>query len=360
MKSDIYFGYMKDTSKIVDEAILEVIEPLKYVHKGIFESVLYHPKRRKDLATPKIKPNFVRLGYEICGGKNWERILPACVAVELVNISWYIIDSMLDEKGEIWLKEKINNEVISAIILRHLAFKIMDELKGFPEDKVNKIKTLLNEMNYNVSLYQFLDINVLKLENLNKFRKFDNYFKLYERKCYLVGGSFYGNCLKIGAFLAGASQKQISDLFEFGKYFGTAFQMVHEIGDLIPPKEKSYPEEFKYYQDQFNSIRHEKLTLPIYLALTKWKNIDKKSFLEMIKKPQKSDEDFIEITKILASKKVIKYCKRFTKKYIAKAKDCLRDFPENEAKDLLSATTTGIKSNVFWRILKKYESAFVA
>ncbi len=360
MEPNIYFEYMKETSKEVDDSILKLIEPLKGINKELWKQVLYHPKRRKSFATPKIKPNFVRLGYEVCGGKNWRKILPACVAVELANISWYVVDSMFDEKGGSWPKEKINNEVLSALILRQMAFKALDELKGFPKEKVNEIKTLLNEMNYNVSLYQFLDISVLKIENLGKFKDFDDYFKLYEKKCYFVGGKFYGNCLKIGALLANASQKQINALLEFGKQFGTAFQIVHEVGDFIPPKEKSYPEEFKYYQDQYNSIRHKKLTLPVYLALTKWRTIDKTSFLKLVNKPKKSEKDFTAITKTLASKKVVKYCKHFTKKYIDKAKASIKIFPKSKTKDLLSATTTGIKSNVFWRTLKKYEHAPVA
>lgn len=357
MNSDVYFKYMKETSEVVDGAILESINPLKRTNEDLYRLVAYHPKRRKAFNTPKIKPNFVRLGYEVCGGRNWKKIVPACVAAELSNISWYIIDSMFDEKGGSWSKQKINNEVLSALVLRQTALKVLDELEDFPENKTNEIKTVLNEMNYNISLYQFLDTNVLKLENLDEFKNFEDYFKLYEKKCYFVGGRFYEGCLKTGAILADANQEQIDGLSEFGKHFGTAFQIVHEVGDLVPPKEKSYPEEFKYYQDQYNSIRHKKLTLPIYLALTQWRNIDKTNFLELINNPEKSEKDFVEITKILASTKVVKYCRHFTKKYVYAAKDSIKDFPESRPKTLLSATTAAIKSNVFWRTLKKYESS---
>ena len=359
MKADVYFRYMKETSNVVDNAIIKLIEPLKNINEDLYKSVLYHPKRRKSFATPKIKPNFVRLGYEICNGKNWKKIIPACVAVELVNLSWYIIDSMFDEKGGAWTKDKINNEIISALILRQIAFNVLDDLK-YSDKKINEIKTLLNEMNYYISLYQFLDLNVITLKNLNKFKKFEKYLEQYEKKCYSVGGKFYENCLKIGALLANANQKQIAALSKFGNYFGIAFQIVHEVGDLIPPEKKSYPEEFKYYQDQYNSIRYKKLTLPIYLALSRWKNIDKKKLLKLINKSKKSKNEFTEITKLLATKKVIKYCKHFTKRYISKAKSYLKEFPENKSKALLSATTAGIKSNVFWRILKNYEHASVA
>src|SRR3989344_6186157 len=129
MKADVYFRYMKETSNVVDNAIIKLIEPLKIINEDLYKSVLYHPKRRKSFATPKIKPNFVRLGYEICNGKNWKKIIPACVAVELVNLSWYIIDSMFDEKGGAWTKDKINNEIISALILRQIAFNVLDDLK---------------------------------------------------------------------------------------------------------------------------------------------------------------------------------------------------------------------------------------
>ncbi|MBU1129368.1 MAG: polyprenyl synthetase family protein, partial [Nanoarchaeota archaeon] len=261
----------------------------------------------------------LRLGYEICGGQDFKKIIPFCAAIEILNVSTYTINRIFDEKGGFWNKNRINNNIISGIIQREIANELILESKKLVNyDTFIRIQKLFNEINKATYFGQYIDLNILRIKK--KLPKFDVYFKNYGQRCYNFGGKFYEIILQIGGLLANGNEKQIFALKEFGKLFGTSLQMVNDIGDFVPAEKKPYEEAFKYYQDQYGDLRQGKLTLPIYYMI-KYSSIKDKEFIfKMIGKQKITSKEGYRLSKILIKTHSLIKCKRITNKYVYETK----------------------------------------
>lgn len=352
MNPTFYFNFMRQTTYATEKLIVREIKKLEKIDQSLFELVSANIYGRVATKRPKMRPGLVRLGYEICGGKNWRKIIPICAAVEILNVSTYTINRIFDEKGGKWSKDRINNNIIAGIIQREIASNFLKE--AFPlanyKDFV-KIRDLFDEINKITYFGQFKDLNFLRIKN--KIPPFGKFIDDYKQRCDYFGGRFYKNCLLIGGILAKGNKKQLSALQKFGELFGTSLQMVNDIGDFVPSDKKPYKEAFKYYQDQYGDLRLGKLTLPIYLMLQSANEIEKKFILKQVGKKQTSLKDGYKLTKILITTGAFKECKKITKRYVNQEKRELKIFKKSIKKDLLSAMTSNVKSSVYWKILKK-------
>lgn len=315
----------RETTKAVDKFLLE--------HFSSDQEIKYHIIRRQKTAQTKIKSFFIRIGFEIGNTKNqndWETIIPLCAMAELLNIGNYLIERSIDydQKGDYKLGYKIRKIVLSSKFLE-------------PYEK---------------------DIFSLMINGINEYLKTDNevlvwdkpinksvFFKIYQEKCFGVGGQYYGHCLELG-YLKSENRDKIvkKHLIRIGEIFGTYYQMVHEVADLLPEKLKRFPEDFKYYQRQYNSIRKHKLTLPIYFALYEWKKFDKKMFFETVEK-----ENYDLITKIFLKEKIIKRCKTYIRKSMKEAESEFKFLPDNIWRPVLKIGVNAVNSNIFWKHFKK-------
>lgn len=354
MNTTFYFNFMRQTTYATEKIIVRELKKLEKTDKPLFDLVSVNIYGRIATKRPKIRPGLVRLGYEICGGKNWRKILPICAAIEILNVSTYTINRIFDEKGGKWDKNRINNNIIAGIIQREIASDLLKEVyKIASYEDLLKIKILFDEINKITYFGQFKDLNFLRIKS--KTPPFKKFIEDYKQRCYFFGGKFYENCLLIGGILAKGTEQQLSALQKFGKLFGTSLQIVNDIGDFVPPDKKPYKEAFKYYQDQYGDLRAGKLTLPIYLMLQNANKIEKKFILRQIGKKQTNLKDGYKITKLLFTTNAFQECKKLTKEYVNQEKRELKIFEKSVKKDLLSAMTSNVKSSVYWKILKKVD-----
>lgn len=120
------------------------------------------------------------------------------------------------------------------------------------------------------------------------------------------------------------------------------------IADLLPEKLKRFPEDFKYYQNQYNSIRKHKLTLPIYFALYEWKHFDKKEFLKAVE-----EKNYNLITQIFLKEKIIKKCKTYIRKSMKGIESEFKFLPDSIWRSVLKVGVNAVNSNIFWKYFKK-------
>lgn len=354
MNPTFYFNFMRQTTYATEKLIVREMKKLEKIDKPLFELIPANVYGRIATKRPKIRPGLVRLGYEICGGKNWRKILPICAAIEILNVSTYTINRIFDEKGGKWDKQRINNNIIAGIIQKEIASDLLNKAYNILNYKnFIKVKTLFDEINKITYFGQFKDLNFLRITN--KLPSFEKFINDYKERCYYFGGRYYENSLLIGGILANGSKEQLTALQNFGKLFGTSLQMVNDIGDFVPSDKKPYKEAFKYYQDQYGDLRLGKLTLPIYLMLQNASGIEKKFILKQVGKKQTSSKDGYKLTKILTTTGAFKECKKITKGYVNQEKRELKIFKKSIKKDLLSAMTSSVKSSVYWKILKKFD-----
>lgn len=321
----LYSEKNRETTKAVDKFLLE--------HFSSDQEIKYHIIRRQKTAPTKIKSFFVRIGFEIGNTKNqndWQTIIPLCAMVELLNIGNYLIERSIDynQKEDYKLGSEIRKIVLSSKFL-----------EPHEKDKLNLMIDGINE-------YLKTDNEILIWDKpINK----SSFSKVYQEKCFGVGGQYYGHCLDLG-YLKSKNQDEVvkKHLIKIGEIFGTYYQMVHEVADLLPEKLKRFPEDFKYYQKQYNSVRKHKLTLPIYFALYEWKNFDKKEFLKAVE-----EKNYNLITQIFLKEKIIKKCKTYIRKSMKEVESEFKFLPDSIWRSVLKVGVNAVNSNTFWKHFKK-------
>lgn len=212
------------------------------------EQLKNHIKCREKTSTTKIKSFFIRIGFEI-GNSNkydWKDLLLLYALCELLNLSNYLIERGIDKNNQ--------NDL-------NIGYKTRGQVLENNLLRKNE-RIIFRQMINDIDKYLKIDNEILVWDKkINK----KNFLKNYKQKCYLVGGQYYG---------------------------------------------QRFPEDFKYYQKQYNSIRKHKITLPIYFGLFEWKSFDRNLFFDLAKKG-----GYETITDIFLKEKIIKRCKTFIRKY---------------------------------------------
>jgi geranylgeranyl pyrophosphate synthase len=233
MKREEYFTFLQETSNSVSPVIEKYVEPFLDSDREIYNILMHFIKRR--LNKRLLKPALLRLSYEICGGKDWEKVIPAAAAFELINISSYQANSAFDNKLGVFTQPEKDSQFIAAMITREIAAKAASELKkDFSDQVMHKVYESLTESNYHIYLAQHYDLNLLNVVNYEHYLKEEIYLREYYKRCFYGSGIFNGLCAYVGALLAGGNPDQQNALRSFGENYGTALQIVNDIGDYIP------------------------------------------------------------------------------------------------------------------------------
>ncbi len=324
LSNNSYFEVMKETSAEADKLIRTRLD-------GIVDVTRTLPESR--LGKPRLRDLLVRLGYELSGGKNWKKIIPICASYELLNCSSYVINWIFDEKGGHREKNEINDLIIGGFQLREVAELLLRE--NSLEDVVGSVSRI-NEAIY---VGQNLDLNVLRVRYLTKFRVFGNFVHVYRQRCHGLSGEFYGQCLLSGSKISG---KEMTALYGVGEILGSALQASNDLGDFALPN-KAIAVSEKPYKDQLSDLKKGKLTLPIYFLITK-------SGMEYEDLTTKTPE---EIVGLLFSTGSFQECYDYLQNERKKAKVRLhKSFEKSYARDMLSSALIIISYNKFITNLK--------
>ena len=188
-----YFKYLRETSskvKLEIQGSFSDIKKNKNIYP-IFETLII-----KRLQHNQLRSTITRLSYEICGGKDWKKIFPACAVMELHTMYAYWHNWIFDNKNNIWdgkiedIRVRVNNTIICAAITRELAFKEIDKLDINNEQKQKIQKSFSNST---LELYegQYIDVNLL-IDSFGSFKDETDFLRIYEHKSDLESGSSYG------------------------------------------------------------------------------------------------------------------------------------------------------------------------
>ena len=350
MKRDEYFRFLKETSDVVSPIFLKYMDPFLNIDKELYDTLMLFVRRR--INKPLMKLSLLRLSYEICGGKDWSKIIPAAAAFEFINISSYQANCAFDNKLGVITRSQKDSQFIASIITRELASQIITELrKDFNESLLNAIYASLSKSNYYINLAQHYDLNILNIKNYENYQDDKYYLKEYISRCYYGSGIFNGQCAYIGGLLANAQQEQLEALKEFGENFGTALQIVNDIGDFVPMDIDSLIN--KDYQDQYSDFKNGRLTLPLYHLLRFGSPETIKRAKDIIYKERFDKETLIEVTQFLLREGSISHAKEKAREFIKKAEKQLIIFRESKNKYLLLIMTTVILTNKYLVALRK-------
>ena len=87
-----YFEALKETARVVDPYVENFINN----HFKLFPELRSLLLDRYRLGKTQLRPSQIRFSYEIVGGQDWEKIVPACAALTLKETCYYCLDDYFD------------------------------------------------------------------------------------------------------------------------------------------------------------------------------------------------------------------------------------------------------------------------
>ena len=209
---------------------------LSYLEK--FES----PTNPKNLYDPvsyilslrgkRIRPILTLLTCDIFN-HNHKDALDAALAVEVFHNFSLVHDDIMDEapirRGNQTVHKKwdLSTAILSGDVMLILAYQLFENYSG---DTFVSLAELFSKTAIEVCEGQQMDIDFSKKVDVSA----DEYLKMIEFKtAVLIGAS-----MKMGAIVAGASEKDQNNIYEFGKNLGLAFQIQDDFLDTYGEEEK--------------------------------------------------------------------------------------------------------------------------
>lgn len=214
---------------------------------------LYEPARYMlSLGGKRIRPLFVLLANDLFDGRI-EDAIPAALAIELFHNFTLAHDDIMDNaplrRNQPTIHKKWNSSaaILSGDVLLVKAYQLIGKSK-----MCDKIISVFSKMAMHVCEGQQWDLNYEKTDKISILQ----YFKMIELKT----AALFAASMKIGALIGGAKEEDATDLYEFGKNTGIAFQLQDDFLDV-------YGETLKFGKQSGGDIISNKKTFLLVKAI---------------------------------------------------------------------------------------------
>lgn len=348
MDKQKYIDYLQGTSEKVSPLIKEVLRQYAVLNSEIYEGIMTFVKRR--IGKPLLKPALLRASYELCGGEDWEKVIPACAAFELINISSYQANSAFDNKLGILSKKQKEMQFIAAMCVREAAQECLSLMsRTFDADILSKLANCLSVSNKYIYVAQHWDINLLTIQNRDRYTDPGYFLEEYTKRCFYGSGIFSGQCAYSGALLTGASERILNGVKNFGEKYGTALHMINDLGDYVPTS-KNGPA-IRDYQDQFSDFQNARLTLPLYYLLRNSNKDLREQVLNLLIMKESNPDKLVWLTRKMLEAGVIERVKNCISERMNEADANLDSLILNREIGLFKAMTSVAKTNKYYKLL---------
>ncbi len=175
----------------------------------------------------RLRPIMVLMASELFGGDIQKALKPS-LAIEFFHNFTLIHDDIMDEaplrrnKPTIHTLHGINVGILSGDALLIKAYQFFEDLE--PE-LFKKCLQIFSHTGAVLCEGQQMDVNFETMENVT----YDDYIEMITNKTGVLSAASF----KIGALIAGASEKEAELLYNFGKHIGIAFQIMDDYLDVF-------------------------------------------------------------------------------------------------------------------------------
>jgi len=213
----------------------------------------------------RIRPKLVVLAAELFGATAENAFYPA-TAYEMLHNFTLIHDDIMDNapirrgKETVYKKWNSNIAILSGDVLASLAMQQLLKTQCPPETLI-KMANLFIQTSIEVCEGQQYDLDFETQEEVT----IDKYVNMIRLKT----AALLAACLKTGAIIANASEKDQNALYQFGINLGLAFQLVDDLLDV-------YADTEVFGKEIGGDIQANKKTYPYLLALQKANKTQKK------------------------------------------------------------------------------------
>ncbi|MBR6034453.1 MAG: polyprenyl synthetase family protein [Paludibacteraceae bacterium] len=197
--------------------------------KGLYEPIAYvlasgGKRLRPTLALTAAE---VVLNGGLISGAALDDVLPAALALEVFHNFTLLHDDVMDHsavrrgKPTVHVQWNENTAILSGDQMLIEAYKLIAQV---PSDKVQGTLEMFNEMATGVCEGQQLDVDFEHIRQVS----IDDYMTMIEKKTSVL----IAYAMRIGGYIAGASEAQEKALYEYGLHIGLAFQIQDDILDV--------------------------------------------------------------------------------------------------------------------------------
>ena len=303
---------MKKTKQIENNA--------KIVNKYLNSKLKGNPKKLYDAAGhlivnggKRLRPYMVIRSCQILGGKSSTAMIAAS-AVEMVHNFTLVHDDIMDNDemrhGVPTVHKKFGMPIaiLAGDVLFSKAFQIISESKLSPNANAHLISRLAKAC-VDVCEGQLLDI---KMADEKRIPTEAEYITMIGKK---TAALFDVSCA-MGAICATNKPKDISNLSDFGRNLGIAFQITDDlIGVMGDPKVTKKP--------VGNDLREGKKSLPILMAIKLAKGNEKKTILKAFGNSKISKKDLNKAVEVIRSLGIEEKVRNQALKYAEKSEKSL-------------------------------------
>jgi len=326
---------MKKTKQIENNA--------KIVNKYLNSKLKGNPKKLYDAAGhlivnggKRLRPYMVIRSCQILGGKSSTAMIAAS-AVEMVHNFTLVHDDIMDNDemrhGVPTVHKKFGMPIaiLAGDVLFSKAFQIISESKLSPNANTHLISRLAKAC-VDVCEGQLLDI---KMADEKRIPTEAEYIAMIGKK---TAALFDVSCA-MGAICATNKPKDISNLSDFGRNLGIAFQITDDlIGVMGDPKVTKKP--------VGNDLREGKKSLPILMAIKLAKGNERKTILKAFGNSKISKKDLNKAVEVIRSLGIEEKVRNQALKYAEKSEKSLTKYKGTAKIELTALLDFVVKRSV--------------
>lgn len=272
----------------------------------------------------RLRPIVAILAAQAVGGDS-KKVMPYGVALEILHSFTLIHDDIMDEcdtrRGvpAVHAKWGLPMGILAGDTMFAMLFEILDQLQI--DDKMYRSISLdVAKLAREVCEGQYWDMHFEEQKKIEELQ----YYHMIERKT----ATFFEIAMKNGAELGEGEPQQVKKLAECGRLMGLAFQVWDDyLGVMGKAADTGKPER--------SDILQGKKTLVYVSTHGKLDPFDRRQFVDLYRKDDKTEKDIAEIVKFMEKSGGLEYTRTRAREFSSFAKATLADLPETAAKRLL-------------------------
>ncbi len=173
----------------------------------------------------RVRPQLALLATKLFGG-NEEDVLPAALALEVFHNFTLLHDDVMDKaqvrrgRPTVHVKWNANTAILSGDQMMIEAYKLLSRV---PEKKLAKTLRLFNQMATEICEGQQYDVDFESREDVT----IPEYMEMIRLKTSVL----LATALRIGAYIADATDEQQEQIYNYGIHLGLAFQIQDDMLD---------------------------------------------------------------------------------------------------------------------------------
>lgn len=260
----------------------------------------------------QMRPMFVFFAAGTCG-QITESTYRGASLVELLHTATLVHDDVVDNANQ-----RRGFFSVNALWKNKIAVLVGDFLlaKGMSLSLKNQDYKLLHIVSDAVQ--QIIEGELLQIE---KARRLDINESIYYEVIRQKTASLIASCCACGASSAGADDKTVKQMHDFGAKIGMAFQIKDDLFDFgVDDVGKPLG----------NDIKEKKMTLPLIYALNQIPKKDKKYFINLIKNHSEDIEKVKEVIDFVRASGGMEYATQRMELFRSEAHEILMQFPESQ------------------------------